>query len=74
MIEILDPGYYITIQDLGRFGYSYYGVPQSGCMDIVSAKITPLLRKISLRFFFKTPLKCCFFLDMGIEIKLILNI
>ena len=43
MIEILDPGYYITIQDMGRFGYSNYGVPQSGCMDILSAKNANLI-------------------------------
>jgi allophanate hydrolase subunit 2 len=48
MIEILDPGYYITIQDLGRFGYSNYGVPQSGCMDIVSAKNANLLLSNSI--------------------------
>ena len=48
MIEILDPGYYITIQDMGRFGYSNYGVPQSGCMDIVSAKNANLLLSNSI--------------------------
>ena len=48
MIEILDPGYYITIQDLGRFGYSNYGVPQSGCMDIVSAKMQTFYYQIRL--------------------------
>ena len=48
MIEILDPGYYITIQDMGRFGYSHYGVPQSGCMDIFSAKNANLLLSNSI--------------------------
>ena len=48
MIEILDPGYYITIQDMGRFGYSNYGVPQSGCMDIFSAKNANLILSNSL--------------------------
>ena len=43
MIEVLDPGYYITIQDRGRFGYSNYGVPQSGCMDMFSAKNANLI-------------------------------
>ena len=37
MIEILDKGYHITIQDSGRNGYSAYGVTRSGFMDSISA-------------------------------------
>ncbi len=37
MIKILKPGFYSTIQDLGRFGYQEYGVPYSGVMDTKSA-------------------------------------
>tara|TARA_B100001059_G_scaffold130039_1_gene130004 strand:- start:898 stop:1731 length:834 start_codon:yes stop_codon:yes gene_type:complete len=48
MIEVLDPGYYITIQDRGRFGYSNYGVPQSGCMDMFSAKNANLILSNSI--------------------------
>ena len=48
MIEVLDPGYYITIQDRGRFGYSNYGVPQSRCMDMFSAKNANLILSNSI--------------------------
>ena len=37
MVEILDSGYHITIQDRGRFGFSGYGVPFSGSMDHLSS-------------------------------------
>ena len=37
MIEVLDSGFYITIQDSGRYGFSKYGVPSSGYMDSISA-------------------------------------
>lgn len=33
MIEVLSNGFYSSIQDLGRFGYTQYGVPLSGAMD-----------------------------------------
>lgn len=33
MIEIIDGGYYSSIQDLGRIGWGQYGVPRSGAMD-----------------------------------------
>ncbi|WP_416442953.1 biotin-dependent carboxyltransferase family protein [Leeuwenhoekiella sp. A16] len=42
-IEVLSPGFYSTIQDLGRFGYAKFGVPQSGVMDSFSAKKANLL-------------------------------
>lgn len=33
MIEVIDPGFYSSIQDSGRFGYRHLGVPVSGSMD-----------------------------------------
>ena len=33
MIKVIDPGFYTSIQDLGRFGSQNFGVPVSGCMD-----------------------------------------
>ncbi|WP_027393846.1 biotin-dependent carboxyltransferase family protein [Aquimarina latercula] len=35
-VELLSSGVYTTIQDGGRFGYSKYGVPKSGAMDLRS--------------------------------------
>ncbi|WP_405205945.1 biotin-dependent carboxyltransferase family protein [Aquimarina sp. LLG6339-5] len=35
-VELLSSGMYTTIQDGGRFGYSKYGVPKSGAMDLRS--------------------------------------
>lgn len=32
-IEVLQPGFLTTVQDLGRYGYQSYGVPVSGAMD-----------------------------------------
>lgn len=37
MIEVIRPGQYSTIQDLGRFGFRAMGVPVSGAMDRSSA-------------------------------------
>tara|TARA_R100000935_G_scaffold56934_1_gene89657 strand:- start:1346 stop:2206 length:861 start_codon:yes stop_codon:yes gene_type:complete len=42
-IRVLHPGLYTSIQDLGRFGFGKFGVPQSGVMDSYSAKIANLL-------------------------------
>ncbi|WP_430408744.1 biotin-dependent carboxyltransferase family protein [Kordia sp.] len=39
MLEILQPGLYTSIQDLGRFNYRNYGVPVSGVMDEYHAKL-----------------------------------
>ena len=36
MIEILNPGWYTSIQDLGRMGMQEYGIPYSGAMDMNS--------------------------------------
>ena len=32
-IKIIDPGFFTTIQDLGRRGFRFQGVPLSGPMD-----------------------------------------
>jgi antagonist of KipI len=42
-IEVLQPGLFSSIQDLGRFGYQNYGVPQSGVMDRYSMRICNLI-------------------------------
>jgi biotin-dependent carboxylase-like uncharacterized protein len=39
MIEVIRPGQYSSIQDLGRFGYRSMGVPISGSMDQSSAEL-----------------------------------
>ena len=39
MIKVIDPGFYSSIQDLGRFGAQNFGVPISGSMDQFSADI-----------------------------------
>ena len=48
MIKVIDPGFYTSIQDKGRFGFQNYGVPVSGCMDENSAKIAnQILRNLT---------------------------
>ncbi|MDT0645971.1 biotin-dependent carboxyltransferase family protein [Zunongwangia sp. F260] len=42
-IDILQPGLFSTIQDMGRFGFLNFGVPQSGAMDFYAAKIANLI-------------------------------
>jgi len=38
MVKVLKPGFYSTIQDMGRLGYQDYGIPDSGTMDQYSAQ------------------------------------
>ncbi len=38
MLKVLKSGFFVTIQDLGRFGYRDIGVPVSGVMDQISVK------------------------------------
>lgn len=38
-IEVISPGLYTSIQDLGRIGFRKYGVPASGAMDRQSATL-----------------------------------
>ncbi|MUP46942.1 biotin-dependent carboxyltransferase [Gramella sp. BOM4] len=42
-IEVLQPGLFSSIQDLGRFGFQKYGAPQSGVMDRYAMRICNLL-------------------------------
>lgn len=42
-MEVLNPGLFTSIQDLGRFGFQKYGVPQSGVMDRYAMRICNLL-------------------------------
>jgi len=39
MIKVIHPGFFTTIQDMGRFGYRDKGVPVCGCMDNYSASM-----------------------------------
>jgi len=41
--EVLEPGILTTIQDLGRYGFSQFGVPPSGALDPFSFRIGNLL-------------------------------
>jgi biotin-dependent carboxylase-like uncharacterized protein len=43
MIELLSSGFYTTIQDLGRYQFTHYGVPLSGSMDKKLSKLANLL-------------------------------
>ncbi|MBB2913201.1 allophanate hydrolase subunit 2 [Streptosporangium becharense] len=39
MIEVIAPGPYATVQDLGRPGYAHLGVPRSGAADTPSLRL-----------------------------------
>jgi len=41
--EVLEPGILTTIQDLGRYGFSEFGVPPSGALDTSSLRVGNLL-------------------------------
>jgi antagonist of KipI len=41
--EVVNPGIYTTLQDLGRPGYMKYGIPASGVADRFSARVANLL-------------------------------
>jgi antagonist of KipI len=43
VFEVLEPGILTTIQDLGRYGYSQFGVPPSGALDTFSFRAGNLL-------------------------------
>ncbi|MFC1798258.1 biotin-dependent carboxyltransferase family protein [Thermodesulfobacteriota bacterium] len=43
MIEVINPGVLSTIQDFGRYGYRYYGVPISGAMDWYALRVANIL-------------------------------
>jgi antagonist of KipI len=42
-VEVLDPGFLTTVQDLGRLGFERYGVPVSGAMDTFALRAANLL-------------------------------
>ncbi len=42
-IEVVNPGMYTSVQDLGRRGYEKYGVPVSGSMDDYAHRLANLL-------------------------------
>ena len=39
MIRVIAPGFFTSIQDLGRFGHADIGVPNAGVMDLYSAQL-----------------------------------
>jgi biotin-dependent carboxylase-like uncharacterized protein len=43
IFEVLEPGILTTIQDLGRYGFSQFGVPPSGALDTFSFRVGNLL-------------------------------
>jgi antagonist of KipI len=43
LCEVTTPGFFTTIQDLGRFGFQRYGVPVSGAMDTYAFAAANLL-------------------------------
>ncbi|MEM3580721.1 MAG: biotin-dependent carboxyltransferase family protein [Candidatus Bathyarchaeia archaeon] len=43
VFQVLKPGFFTTVQDLGRYGYLKYGVPISGAMDSFSMIVANLL-------------------------------
>jgi biotin-dependent carboxylase-like uncharacterized protein len=43
VFEVLEPGILTTIQDLGRYGFSQFGVPPSGALDPFSFRAANLL-------------------------------
>lgn len=45
MIKVIKPGFFSTIQDIGRIGYQKYGVIVSGVMDKVAYRIGNALLK-----------------------------
>jgi 5-oxoprolinase (ATP-hydrolysing) subunit C len=36
MIKVIDPGFYTSVQDVGRLYFKELGIPESGCMDRLS--------------------------------------
>jgi biotin-dependent carboxylase-like uncharacterized protein len=42
-LRVLSPGLMTTVQDLGRRGYQYLGIPVSGALDHVSLRVANLL-------------------------------
>ena len=38
-ISILKPGVQTTVQDIGRYGYSHFGISSSGAADLFSFRL-----------------------------------
>jgi antagonist of KipI len=38
-IQVVQPGWFSTVQDQGRYGYQQYGVPVAGAMDLFSTTV-----------------------------------
>jgi len=43
LFRVIKPGFFTTVQDLGRYGFLKYGVPISGAMDEFSLKLANML-------------------------------
>jgi biotin-dependent carboxylase-like uncharacterized protein len=43
IFNVLSPGAYTTVQDLGRFGWQRYGVPPSGMLDDFAGRMANML-------------------------------
>ena len=41
--EVVEGGFYTTVQDLGRYGFQRYGVPVSGAMDVYALRLANIL-------------------------------
>ncbi len=41
--EVVEGGFYTTVQDLGRYGFQRYGVPVSGVMDVYALRLANIL-------------------------------
>ncbi|MBS1668045.1 MAG: biotin-dependent carboxyltransferase [Bacteroidetes bacterium] len=42
-LSIIKPGLLDTVQDLGRYGYSHWGINPGGAMDVYAAKVANML-------------------------------
>src|SRR6516164_4611008 len=42
-IRVTKPGFFTTVQDLGRFGYAHLGISPAGAADALSLRIANLL-------------------------------
>ncbi len=48
LLRIVKPGFFTTVQDLGRFGFLKFGVPLSGAMDEFSLRVANMLVRNNL--------------------------
>src|SRR5271157_366792 len=42
-IRVVKPGFFTTVQDLGRYGYAHLGISPAGAADSLSLRIANLL-------------------------------